>query len=109
MLAYLIRRAGQSVLVLLAMAVLVFIGVYAIGNPIDIMISPDANQAEIAAATARLGLDKSLYEQFWIFLGNLLHGDLGTSFVFNRPATAVILQRLPATLELAALALIISL
>jgi peptide/nickel transport system permease protein len=91
------------------MAVLVFVGVYAIGNPIDIMISPDADQAEIAAATARLGLDKPLYEQFWFFLRNLLHGDLGTSFVFNRPATEVILQRLPATLELAALALIISL
>jgi peptide/nickel transport system permease protein len=109
MLVYMIRRAGQSILVLLVMAVLVFVGVYAIGNPIDIMISPDANQAEIAAATARLGLDKPLYEQFWIFLGNLLHGDLGTSFVFNRPAVDVILQRLPATLELAALALVISL
>jgi peptide/nickel transport system permease protein len=109
MLVYMIRRAGQSILVLLVMAVLVFVGVYAIGNPIDIMISPDADQAEIAAATRRLGLDKPLYEQFWIFLGNLLHGDLGTSFVFNRPATQVILQRLPATLELAALALIISL
>jgi peptide/nickel transport system permease protein len=109
MLVYMIRRAGQSILALIVMAVLVFVGVYAIGNPIDIMISPDADQAEIEAATRRLGLDKPLYEQFWIFLGNLLHGDLGTSFVFNRPATDVILQRLPATLELAALALIISL
>jgi peptide/nickel transport system permease protein len=109
MLVYMIRRAGQSILVLIVMAVLVFVGVYAIGNPIDIMISPDANQAEIEAATRRLGLDKPLYEQFWIFLDNALHGDLGTSFVFNRPATDVILQRLPATLELAALALIISL
>ena len=109
MLVYMIRRAGQSILVLLVMAVLVFVGVYAIGNPIDIMISPDADQAEIAAATRRLGLDKPLYEQFWIFLGNALHGDLGTSFVFNRPAIEVILQRLPATLELAALALVISL
>ena len=109
MLVYMIRRAGQSILVLLVMAVVVFVGVYAIGNPIDIMISPDANQAEIAAATARLGLDKPLYEQFWIFLGNLLHGDFGNSFVFNQPAMQVILQRLPATLELAALALIISL
>jgi peptide/nickel transport system permease protein len=109
MLVYMIRRAGQSILALIVMAVLVFVGVYAIGNPIDIMISPDADQAEIEAATRRLGLDKPLYEQFWIFLGNLLHGDLGTSFVFNRPATDVILQRLPATLELAALALILSL
>jgi peptide/nickel transport system permease protein len=109
MLVYMIRRAGQSILVLLVMAVLVFIGVYAIGNPIDIMISPDANQAEIAAATRRLGLDKPLYEQFLIFLDNALHGDLGNSFVFARPATEVILQRLPATLELAGLALIMSL
>jgi peptide/nickel transport system permease protein len=109
MLVYMIRRAGQSVLVLIVMAVVVFVGVYAIGSPIDIMISPDADQAEIEAATRRLGLDKPLYEQFWIFLGNALHGDLGTSFVFNRPAMEVILQRLPATLELAALALIISL
>ena len=108
MLAYLIRRAGQSVLVLLAMAVLVFLGVYAIGNPIDIMISPDADQAEIEAAIRRLGLDKPLYEQFWIFLTNALHGDLGNSFVFSRPAAEVILERMPATLELAALALILS-
>jgi peptide/nickel transport system permease protein len=109
MLVYMIRRAGQSILVLIVMAVLVFVGVYAIGNPVDIMISPDADQAEIEAATQRLGLDKPLYEQFWIFLDNALHGDLGTSFVFNRPAIEVILQRLPATLELAALALILSL
>jgi peptide/nickel transport system permease protein len=108
MLAYVIRRAGQSVLVLLAMAILVFVGVYAIGNPIDIMISPDADQAEIEAAIRRLGLDKPLYEQFWIFLTNALQGDLGNSFVFSRPATEVILERMPATLELAALALILS-
>ena len=108
MLAYLIRRAGQSVLVLLAMAVLVFLGVYAIGNPIDIMISPDADQAEIEAAIRRLGLDRPLHEQFWIFLTNALQGDLGNSFVFSRPAAEVILERMPATLELAALALVLS-
>jgi peptide/nickel transport system permease protein len=108
MLAYVIRRAGQSVLVLLAMAILVFVGVYAIGNPIDIMISPDADQAEIEAAIRRLGLDKPLYEQFWIFLANALQADLGNSFVFSRPAAEVILERMPATLELAALALILS-
>ena len=108
MLAYVIRRAGQSVLVLLAMAVLVFVGVYAIGNPVDILISPDADQAEMAAAIRRLGLDKPLYEQFWIFLWNALHGDLGNSFVFSRPAAEVILERMPATLELAALALVLS-
>ena len=66
MLVYFLRRLGQSLFVIAAMAVLVFIGVYAIGSPIDMMISPDADQAEMEAAIARLGLDKPLWEQFYI-------------------------------------------
>lgn len=108
MLVYLLRRLGQSAFVVLAMAVLVFLGVYAIGNPIDILIAPDAPQAEFEAAVARLGLDKPLWEQFWIFLVNAIQGDLGNSFVYAEPAVSVILARLPATMELAALALIIA-
>jgi peptide/nickel transport system permease protein len=88
------------------MAVLVFVGVYAIGNPIDIMISPDADQAEMEAAIARLGLDKPLWEQFFIFVGNALQGDLGRSFVYSSDALGLILSKLPATMELALLALI---
>jgi peptide/nickel transport system permease protein len=106
MLVYLLRRLGQSLFVVAAMAVLVFIGVYAIGNPIDIMISPDADQAEMEAAIARLGLDKPLWEQFFIFVKNGLQGDLGKSFVYSTDALSLILSRLPATLELAGLALI---
>ena len=106
MLVYLLRRLGQSLFVVAAMAVLVFIGVYAIGNPIDIMISPDADQAEMEAAIARLGLDKPLWEQFFIFVKNGLQGDLGKSFVYSTDALRLILSRLPATLELAGLALV---
>ena len=106
MLVYLLRRLGQSLFVVAAMAVLVFIGVYAIGNPIDIMISPDSDQAEMAAAIARLGLDKPLWEQFFIFIKNALHGDLGRSFVYSSDALGLILSKLPATLELAFLALL---
>jgi peptide/nickel transport system permease protein len=91
------------------MAVLVFIGVFAIGNPIDILISPDADQAEMAAATARLGLDKPLWEQFLIFIRNALQGDLGRSFVYSTDALGLILSKLPATLELAFLALLFAL
>jgi peptide/nickel transport system permease protein len=72
-----------------------------IGNPVDILISPDATELERQAAIARLGLDRPVWEQYWVFLTNLAEGDLGRSFVFNEPALKLILQRLPATLELA--------
>ena len=108
MLAFTIRRLGQSAFVLFVMSALVFVGVYAIGNPIDILINPQADQAEIARATAALGLDKPLLEQYWTFLANALSGELGRSFVFNVPAIDLILQRLPATLELALAAMVIA-
>lgn len=101
MLVYFIRRMMQSVLVLFVMSLLVFVGVFAIGNPIDILISPEADQHEIERATRALGLDKPLWEQYGIFVMNALKGDLGRSFVFNIPAIDLIVQRMPATLELA--------
>jgi peptide/nickel transport system permease protein len=108
MLVYMIRRFGQSVFAIAVMALLVFVGVYAIGNPVDILINPEATQADIEAQMVRLGLDKPLWEQFFIYVGNVLRGDLGNSFVFGTPAMSLILQRLPATLELALVALAIS-
>jgi peptide/nickel transport system permease protein len=108
MLAFLIRRLGQGLLVLAAMATLVFIGVYALGNPIDILISPEADQLEREQAIERLGLDRPLWMQFAIFVKSAPGGNLGTSFVHGVPATDLILNRMPATLELAAAALIIS-
>ncbi len=90
------------------MSLLVFAGVYAIGNPVDILISPQARPADMAAAVARLGLDQPLWQQFGIFVGNALSGDFGNSFVSGTPAFELILQRMPATLELALAALVIS-
>jgi peptide/nickel transport system permease protein len=101
MLVYLIRRLGQSLLVIAVMATLVFLAVYAVGDPVDILASPEADQEERAAIATRLGLDRPLWEQFSLFVWRALHGDLGRSFVYNVPALEVILQRLPATLELA--------
>src|ERR671938_351182 len=101
MLVYLIRRLGQSLLVVAVMATLVFVAMYAVGDPVDILASPDADQAERDAIARRLGLDRPLWEQFGLFAWRALHGDLGRSFVYNVPAVDVILQRLPATLELA--------
>ncbi|MGO1118961.1 ABC transporter permease [Rhodovibrionaceae bacterium A322] len=108
MLVYLIRRFGQSLGVLFIMAILVFVGVYAIGNPIDVLINPEADIQEQQATIARLGLDKPLYEQLILFLTNALQGDLGRSFLHNEPAMKIVLERLPATLELAMMALIIA-
>jgi peptide/nickel transport system permease protein len=107
-LAYIIRRLSQSLVVVAVMAALVFVGVYAIGNPIDMMVSPDATPAEMEAAAARLGLDRPLWEQFFVFVGNMLQGDMGTSFVHNEPALELILARLPATMELAVVAMLIA-
>ena len=105
---YILRRLLQSLLALFAMSLLVFLGVYAIGNPVDILISPQADQAEIARATAALGLDRPLAEQYWVFLRQAAAGDLGRSFAFNVPAIQLILERMPATLELAVTAMLIA-
>ncbi|HZT87624.1 MAG TPA: ABC transporter permease [Stellaceae bacterium] len=108
MTAFVIRRLLQSVVVMLAMSVIVFAGVFAIGNPVDILINPQADQAEIARATAAFGLNKPLWVQYLDFLRQAARGDLGRSFVFNEPALGLILQRLPATLELALSAMLIA-
>jgi len=108
MTVFIIRRLMQAILVMFIMSILVFAGVYAIGNPIDILLAADATQADRERAIQQLGLDLPLWEQYFIFLGNLFQGEIGRSFVFNEPALSLIMDRLPATLELAAAALFIS-
>ena len=108
MTTWLIRRMIQAILVVLVMTVIVFLGVHVIGNPVDILISPQADQAERARAIAALGLDKPLWQQYLTFLNGALHGDLGNSFVFNEPALRLIAERMPATLELAVTAVLLS-
>ncbi|WPB85342.1 ABC transporter permease [Sediminicoccus rosea] len=101
MTVYLLRRISQSFLVLVAMSMIVFVGVYAVGDPVEILISPDADQMERERAIQALGLDLPLWEQYGVFVWRALHGDLGRSFVYNEPALQLILQKMPATLELA--------
>ena len=105
---FIIRRLMQSGVVILVMSVLVFFGVNVIGNPVDMLINPEADQADIEAAIRALGLDRPIHEQYWYFLVNALQGDLGKSFIFGEPALKLILQRMPATLELAVAALLLS-
>lgn len=108
MLSFLIRRTGQALLVIAVMMVLVFFGVNIIGDPIWMLISPDMDQQAIEATAASLGLDKPIWEQFWHFLKGVARGDLGHSFVHGEPAIALILSRMPATMELALVALLMA-
>lgn len=109
MIAWLLRRLAQAVVVVLLMTLIVFIGLHAIGNPVDILIGQDVDQVDRARIIAELGLDQPLWRQYLGFLNGALHGNLGNSFVYNIPAVTLILQRLPATLELAFAALALTL
>jgi len=108
MLVFIIRRLLQSILVLLVMSLLVFAGVLAVGNPIDILISPEATQADRLATIAALGLDKPLWLQYVLFVKQGFEGDLGKSFVYNIPAIQLIFERMPATLELSSFAMLLA-
>jgi len=108
MFVFIMRRLSQTALVLLVTSLLVFAGLFVVGDPVEILISPDADQIERERARVALGLDKPGWMQYLLFLKNALSGDLGKSFVYGRPALEVIFERMPATLELATVAMLIS-
>lgn len=108
MAGWLVQRVGQACLVLFVMSLIVFFGLHAIGNPVDILIGEDMNQQERAEAIARLGLDQPLTHQYMAFVKGAVTGSLGKSFVYGVDAVQLIFQRLPATLELAVVALLLA-
>lgn len=108
MTVFLIRRVLQSIVVLAIMSLIVFFGVFAIGDPIELLVDPTANLAQRERAIRALGLDRPLWEQYFTFLGNAFRLDLGNSFVMPMPAMQLILQRLPATIELTVAALFLA-
>jgi peptide/nickel transport system permease protein len=100
MLGFVIQRLLQAFVVMMAISFLVFLGVYAIGNPVDVLISPDADQRIRETVIRQYGLDLPLWQQYLRFLERLAVGDFGRSFVYNMPVLELTLSRLPATLEL---------
>jgi len=90
------------------MSFIVFVGVNVVGDPVDMLINPEADQAEIARVIRDLGLDRPLHEQYLFFVKNALQGDLGKSFIFGESALKLIVQRIPATFELALTALVMA-
>jgi len=105
----LLIRLGSTMVTLFGVALIVFILVRVVpGNPIAMMLPPGASDADIALLTAHYGLDKPILTQFWIWLGRALQGDFGSSISLRQDVMSLIFGRLPATLELATLALIIA-
>ncbi len=105
MIGFIFSRLLQAVALLGVMSLLVFFGVFAIGDPVAMFVNPQADAAEIARTTAELGLDKPIWAQYFNFVERALHGDLGRSFVYAEDAMQLILHRLPATMELAVAAM----
>ncbi len=109
MLRFLARRLALTVLVLFGVATLVFSLIHLIpGDPAQAMLGEAASQKDVEALRQRLGLDRPLVEQYGHFVSGALHGDLGTSFRTGLPVTAQIVERMPATMELAAAAMLVA-
>lgn len=102
MIAYVIRRVFQSMIVLLVVGLVAFAMFHYVGDPIDNMLGQERTQADIERLTQQLGLDKPFFVQYWIFLSNAVDGNFGISYRQGRPVAEIIAERAPATLELAA-------
>ncbi|PWC12509.1 ABC transporter permease [Brenneria corticis] len=102
---YILARLGQAVLVMFGVSLLIFFSLHLTGDPAALMMPPGASQQEIAAFRHGMGFDRPLLWQYGRYLHDVLHGDLGESLRYSQPVTALIGQRLPATLLLAATAL----
>ncbi|MCO4052687.1 MAG: ABC transporter permease [Bosea sp.] len=109
MLGYLLKRLIQMVVVLWVVSVLVFVMMSFTGDPTFMMVPLDATEEQIQQARRILGLDESHLVQYWRFLSNMVQGDFGRSFVFRQPALQLIMERLPATLEIVFLAMALAL
>ena len=108
MLTFLLQRLMQILALLFAMSLVVFFGVYAIGDPIEMLVDPNLGQEARDEAVRLLGLDRPLFEQYATYLEGLLQGDFGRSFIYGESALRIILERAPATFELAFAAMLIA-
>ena len=109
MIAYIGRRLLQAILVVAIAVFLVFSMMFLSGDPVLLLMPPDASREEIAAFSKQMGFDQPFLVQFANFAGKLVTGDFGMSWRFQEPALNVVLEKLPATIELAIAALVLSL
>lgn len=101
MILFVARRVGQGLVSILGASVIIFVISRLSGDPASLLVPPDAPASVIADIRARFGLDLPLWQQYFIYLGRALIGDFGVSYRWQMPALKLILDRLPATVELA--------
>lgn len=104
MLKYIVKRFVQMIVVLFVVSILVFMLTNFIGDPVDMLVPENATVEQVESARARLGLNKPLPVQYGIFLRDVLHGNFGKSYTYGKPAMGLIMERMPTTLELVAIA-----
>lgn len=97
------------IVVLFVVSVVVFLLTNFIGDPVDMLVPENATLEEIEAAKIRLGLDKPLPVQYAIFLNDVLHGEFGKSYTYGKPAMDLIVERIPATMEIVIVAAVLTL
>jgi peptide/nickel transport system permease protein len=105
---YLLGRVVQALFCIIVVATLVFVMVRMTGNPLDVLTDPQATEEDRRLVAKSLGLDKPLLVQYGIYIGGLARGDFGMSFNFRKPVLQVILERLPASLELTVSSMMLS-
>lgn len=105
---YIIRRVAQGLLAIFVITIIVFALARVSGDPLNAILPEEASEEQIELTKAQWGLDKPLHIQYFVYVKNLSRGDLGRSFKWNKPASELILQKLPATVQLSAFALIIT-
>jgi peptide/nickel transport system permease protein len=104
-----VGRLSQALLLLLVMSVIGFAGIHSVGNPVYNIVNIETATAEdIRNATIALGLDQPLWRQYLLFMGNVVTGNFGTSYIYHLPAFALVMSKLPATFELATAAMLIA-
>ena len=109
LLAFVFNRMAMALVTLAGLAVVVFVLLRVVpGDPVAMMISPGATAADIAALKAHYGLDAPFRTQFWIWINGVVRGDFGTSITLHVYVTDVLASRLPATIELAIMALAVA-
>lgn len=109
MISVVFGRLSQAFLLLIAMSLIGFIGIHSVGNPVFNVVNIETATAEdIQAATIALGLDQPIWRQYLVFIGNVASGNFGTSYIYHQPALALVMSKLPATLELASIAMLIA-
>ena len=105
---FIILRLGQAIITLLLLSLAVFLSVHLTGDPAVYLLGPDDGVVEYEILKKQMGLDKPLTTQYGLFLGNIVRGDFGDSHIMRRPARDVLIQRLPATLQLAGIAFLLT-